>query len=246
MYISALKIIFSTLFGGLLQVLLFCFRFLLLLYSRRKNEKHKTDAVKFRDPKDLEEYTKENKIQAENEKFEEKTNYWKLLYTFPIDLIIFRFFLTIIFIGSGGFALSLYIYYQIPIVWTKVLFLPIVFLLELFSLRLAFPLIFYKIIGAFLFYNSRSIFGIIQKVTIVEKLRNNPRFTMASDKLEKQTKVWKTLKQDFLTKQIMIFIVPDDIVENDRVDIFEKMDYDLSKFETFQCSNGILVINRER
>lgn len=220
---------------------------ILILYDRRKKEKHKTDAVKFRDPQLLEEYTKELKQEVETTHIDSKPKYWKLLYLVPIDIIIFIFFLFIIFIGSGGFVYSLYRYYELPIEITKVVFLPIAATIGTFSLRLAFPFIFSKIIGAFLFFNTRSLLGLTKQVTIAERLKNNPRFTMASDKLEKQTEVWKTLKQPVLIKELMVFVIPDDVVlqnEGDRVEIFEKKHYDLTKFEVVQCSNGLLVVNR--
>lgn len=125
--------------------------------------------------------------------------------------------------------------------------LPVIMILCLVSMRLAFPDVLSRFFSTFFFKNTRAILGWRDVPTLATRLSSSPQFSIACEVIERNTTLWKTLNSEHLSPEAILIIIPDEIVlknEADRYDFYEKVEhYNYTGMDYFECCNGVLVVN---
>lgn len=206
-----------------------------IVYGTTAKEKEEKD-------KDFKEATDGDETEKPSKKY-----LWLLLY-FPLDFIVFIFCLLLMLVASGCVNIILYftIGTRAHLSAVKIFFLPVVSILCVISMKIAFPEVTDEFFGSMFFKRTRSILGFEKSSTIGAKLQNNCDFSIATAVLEKKRDVWRYLNSNTIEKKPTIVVYKDIVVlhkEEERVKILEdtsnivETDYDKE-----ECSNGTILV----
>jgi hypothetical protein len=160
--------------------------------------------------------------------------YLKLICFIPIEIVVFIFsFIIFLFLSGIGkiifnfFKVTIFLnyYYILELNIIQILILPILFISSMIIMLTSFSEILQNLLSRIFFYYSRNlIHGDKSTSTIYKRIKNNPRITLAFDKINLNNDLKVLLDIKKLNEKIIVFIVPDEIVlfdELKRIEIFE-------------------------
>lgn len=227
-----------------------CIYLIYILYNYKKAVENYPATIIFVNSKKEEkkEEDKEFKDATDGEKKNPLNKYlWLLLY-FPLDFIVFIFCLLLMTIASGCVNIILYFAFgtRAHLSAVKIFFLPVVSILCVISMKIAFPEVTDEFFGSMFFKRTRSILGFEKTLTIGEKLINNSDFSMATAVLEKKRDIWRYLNSNNIEKKVTVVIYKDLVVlakEEERIKFIEDPSTIVeSDYDKEECSNGVILV----
>lgn len=183
---------------------------------------------------------------VKKKKLQNWEQYYQLIYLVPFEALSLIFYIILALFGCGIANIVLIYTFSSKKDIADWFILPVLSIVCIISMRLAFPEVLSKFFGSVFFRQTRKILGYTRKSTIAQRLQTNPNFSIATEVLEK-SKFWKALNQPKLNIPLVAFVVPDEIVlqnEEERVKVLGMMDDEnYEQLDVRKCSNGIIVVD---